>query len=249
MPPQLLPPSSTMKINKLCHFLVRSGNLLLRELSDFVYPRICGGCARRLSHHERGICLGCKLALQPFIYEESLLHLRFTSFFVPISAVKAGFIFSRDSIARHIVHSIKYAHNKDAGLELGKLLARKTLISNADFDLIVPVPIHRSKFADRRYNQATIIAQGLSEETGIPVQEHALRRVEYPMSQTRRNRVARMQAMQGAFRKGRDFPQVPKRILLIDDVLTTGATLAEAAKVLMLSHPSSVTILAATVDV
>lgn len=221
---------------------------LCAPFSALVYPRICGGCGKRLGDAERGICVSCRGELEPFLYSKRLLNERFSSYFVRIDAVYAGYLFTPRSVGREIIHSLKYGRNRDAGYELGRLIALKEKIRNNDFDLIIPVPIHNRKIASRGYNQAEVIAEGVASVTGIPLCRDALRRVKWSNSQTGRYRKERLSAMRGAFDVGRHFPSNGLRLLLVDDVLTTGATLSEAAKVLQHAHPSHLAVLVATVD-
>lgn len=222
---------------------------LLTPLHQFVFPPICGGCGRRLGTAEEGICIACRSLLEPYEAPWRLLDERFASFIVHIDSLHAGYVYNQESIGRSLIHSIKYHRNRAAGLALGRLLAKKERIDQHDFDLIVPIPIHYKRYAERGYNQAEVIAQGVRQITKIPIAPQALKRTHWQTSQTRRTRSERTLGVRDAFAKGKQFPQEGLRLLLVDDVLTTGATLAEAAKVLLLSHPKRLSILVATVDI
>lgn len=216
---------------------------------ELAFPRCCAGCNRRLGAGELGICFTCRIALEPYSSSKTLQTERFAIFPVKLDAVLAGFAFSHGNIARDIIHSIKYNHNKAAGIALGVLLAEQIAVTAKEYDLIVPIPVHIRKEVLRGYNQAHIIAQGLSKATGIPVSPKALKRLQNSASQTSLGRSKRIAAMEGAFTTGKDFPEKGLRLLLLDDVLTTGATLSAAAAILAKSAPEKLTIVAATVDV
>lgn len=235
-------------MNQLFRRLWQGLKLLLLPLREVAFPRVCRGCGRRLSMAERGICVSCRLHLEPYERPQRLLRDRFSSFISPINAVYAGYLFTPDSVARRVVHSVKYGRNREAGIALGRLVASKEKLKKEDFDWIVPVPIHPRKLAERGYNQAHIIALGVSEVTGIPIAKGALVRKKYTTSQTQKHRWARMKAMKHAFAEGKHLPAPGQRLLLVDDVLTTGATLSEAAKVLAKASPKSLAVLVATVD-
>jgi ComF family protein len=134
------------------------------------------------------------------------------------------------------LHDLKYRGNRRAGFFLGKLLGlalRSTSFSECD--LLVPVPLHRKKFRDRGYNQSEVIAWGISAILGIPVLNTLLiRHIQYD-SQTSMGRFERFYNVQGSFQLNPLAPDLSgKKILLIDDVLTTGSTLEECSAQLLL---------------
>jgi ComF family protein len=145
-------------------------------------------------------------------------------------------------IVRRLVHEFKY-HNRFylrhvMGEWLGAVLDDPRMDPNK-FDIIVPVPLHPARQRERGFNQATVLAQSLAARTSLPMML-GLERIRYTTTQTAFDRAERMQNLHNAFRlrQGRDVRDL--RVLLVDDVLTTGSTLSECARVLKKAGASSV---------
>ncbi len=125
------------------------------------------------------------------------------------------------------MHSIKYEGNKELGIFMGVMCARDLL--KTDFfegiDLLVPVPMHAAKIKKRGYNQAALIAEGISRVTGRPFSENLLVKNENTESQTKMNRLDRFENVRASFSVNNVHDSSAEHILLIDDVITTGSTL------------------------
>ena len=152
--------------------------------------------------------------------------------------VRAGtslFRFEKGSAYQALLHDLKYRGNRKAGLYLGRLLGQALKHTRfSDCDLMVPVPLHRKRLKQRGYNQSEIIARGASEITGIPVASSLIGRKRNMRSQTLMNRQERFENMARAFTLCDYFPDLHgKKILLVDDIITTGATLEACSQVLL----------------
>lgn len=211
-------------------------------LTDIIYPRVCPACDEVLGLEDRDICFTCRHTLPETDYHTFPGNPVAVHFWgkVPLTAATALYHFSKDGKVQHMLHHLKYKHRKDIGLLLGNFLA-KTLKDHPVFstcDLIVPVPLHPKKQLQRGYNQSAVIAEGIAEKTGIPVGKDILIRNTYTATQTRKGRLERWQNVDGKFILTKPEAIAEKHVLLIDDVVTTGATLEACAKVL-LSQPGT----------
>lgn len=152
----------------------------------------------------------------------------------PVLEGTSLFRFEKGSPYQVLIHDMKYRGNRNAGLYLGRLLGRAlqgTVYSGCE--MLVPVPLHHKRLRERGYNQSTLIARGVSEITGIPLQEGILLRTCSHTSQTSMGRYDRYMNVRKDFRVSGDSPDLSgRKILLIDDVVTTGATLETCACVL-----------------
>jgi ComF family protein len=157
---------------------------------------------------------------------------------VRLKAVMACFFFSKEGKVQHLIHELKYKGNKDAGVflgqEIGKAIKEAPLYQG--LDLLIPVPLHPKREKERGYNQSLMIAQGISEVTDIPVGEDLLVRSVNTATQTHKTKDERWENVKDIFEVRHPERLESKYVLLVDDVLTTGATLeACAMKLLMVS--------------
>ena len=150
-----------------------------------------------------------------------------------------------DGTARDLVHRLKYGDRTDLALTLGRMMAQAGRDLTCDAGLIVPVPLHRTRLWSRRFNQAAALAQVVARQSGVPLAAMALSRIKRTRQQVGLTRAQRADNLQGAFRVLPNMrPQVEgRRILLVDDVLTTGSTANAAARALLRAGASAVDIL------
>ena len=158
----------------------------------------------------------------------------------------AGYFFSKDSPIQHIIHAFKYEGHRDACFQmeiyLGTLLQKSTRMK--DFDVLIPMPIHPSREKKRGYNQAQLLCEGIQHETGIPIHTDAVIRMKITETQTHKSRISRWQNVQAGFIVKDPAAILNKRVLLVDDVITTGATLEACGEVIQKAHPASLNIAA-----
>jgi ComF family protein len=142
-------------------------------------------------------------------------------------------VFENDKELQHIIHSLKYDKKFKVGIYLGELLADSLKQLDWRIDLIIPVPIHHLKKAERGYNQSDFIAKGLSKALNVPGSTKTVKRIRYTETQTDLNLNERAKNVEKAFKLNKPNAVKGKNILLVDDVITTGATILECAKILV----------------
>lgn len=203
---------------------------LLGRIIDFIFPRSCVACGKRLSVGEDLLCGPCNFHLA----RTNLVKDPYSNFMaqlfwklLPVERCAALFYYKDGGLQNNIVHGLKYHSRSDYGIKMGKTAA--TEFAPYDFfdgvDVIVPVPIARNRERERGYNQSVMIARGVSAATGIPVCEYAFVRDEFVSSQTSLNLVGRWNNVKGTFHLIKPDAIAGKHVLIVDDVCTTGATL------------------------
>lgn len=219
---------------------------LASGFTHLFYPRLCEGCSKPLLPEEDTLCLNCNVYFLPRTayhhIPDNETAMRFAGR-VPIAKATSFAYFTPDGLLQHLVHRLKYEDRKDIGLFLGRQLGYDLLQLKwaDDIDVIVPVPLHEKKEAERGYNQSALIAEGMSEVLKIPVDNNILKRTRYTESQTQKTRSERLENMQDAFILNAGICK-GAHILLTDDILTTGATLEAAARALLSSPGIKVSI-------
>ena len=200
---------------------------LLKDLFQLVYPRECPGCDRLLSDQEPPICARCFSDIEKTNFAsnplQNDLYLRFAGK-VPLDGAAALFYFDKQGKMRSIISALKYQNSPQVGQYLGQVYGKELV--GKDFmkgiEKIVPVPLHRSRMRTRGYNQATEFAIGLGDALNLPVDENILKRRARTSTQTRKSGTERWDNVKNVF----SVPHpTSEGILLVDDVITTGATL------------------------
>ncbi len=207
-----------------------------RDIADFFFPRTCEVCGRVLLHEEEHICLQCMMDMPRTDFvrcpDNAMAQLFYGK--LPVERAASYFYFAKGSDYRRLIHRIKYNGKKECGRYLGMMMAREW---GGDFfagiDYIVPVPLHPRKERKRGYNQSEWIAQGISDETGIPLYVGGLVCRTQRESQTQKGIYERYLATQESFELLPDTPLVGAHVLVVDDVVTTGATLLACGEALM----------------
>jgi len=201
-------------------------------VTDFVslfFPRNCLSCADTMVKGEEILCTKCILELPKTNYHlihENPMKERFSGR-LNIQVGLAFLRFRKGGIVQHLLHQLKYNNHPEIGIRLGKLFGKELSDQgfNSEFDLIIPVPLHPSRKRKRGYNQSAMFAKGLSESLGIPWDESISVRKKFTRTQTNKSKAERWNNVKDVFSlKGNDKIR-GKRILLVDDVMTTGATL------------------------
>jgi len=211
-----------------------------------VFPQTCCGCKMSLFSFEKQICKQCIAALPVTTYhmrpENNDLVIKIMGL-TKVRKALSFLRFTRGGLSKKLLHQLKYKNKPELGVELGKIYGYRLLESGVhiDWDEIVPVPLHPIKLKRRGFNQSERFAAGLSIALNIPV-SHELKRIKYTETQTRKSRIQRWENVKEVFNLVEEYTLKDKRVLLVDDVMTTGATLAACANVLLESEVRSVDI-------
>lgn len=213
------------------------------NLFDFILPRFCCSCKTKLSVNQDTMCLDClsKIQRSTGLRLQREFERKFFNNKI-ISEFYSPFVFEKDKELQHAIHALKYDKKFPVGIFLGKVLAAeiKSSKTNWKFDLIIPIPLHQLKKAERGYNQAYYIAKGVGKIFKVKVSDRSVKRIKYTESQTTMNLNEREENISGAFKVKWNTQVRGKNILLLDDVITTGATISECGKILLESGASKV---------
>ena len=206
------------------------------DLFDFFLPRFCPSCNHKLLNNEISVCQKCISSIE--LADQTRIDFEYDKKFAAqkvISGFTSLYVFEKDRELQEILHHFKYNRRFRIGITLGVKTAdiRRQTISDWNIDLIIPVPLHHLKKAERGYNQSHYIAKGLSKTLKIPAREKLLNRIRYTESQTLKNIKDRELNVGGAFSVRNKKWIKGKNILLVDDVITTGATISECARQLL----------------
>ena len=206
------------------------------SILNLFYPRVCAACGEPLLKDEKTVCLKCRYLLPKTGYELNLENPLAQHFYgrVRFHAVTACFFFAKTGKVQHLIHELKYKGNKEAGFFLGQQLGEtiKDAPLFQSIDYLIPVPLHPKREKQRGYNQSLVIALGIHEATGITVVDKYLIRAVYTNTQTHKTADERFNNVQNVFEVRFADELAGKHVLLVDDVLTTGATLESCAQAL-----------------
>jgi ComF family protein len=233
------------------HALAATSRLVL----DIALPTLCVSCREPV--HGEGVCAACWAKLSfiappfcprlgiPFVYDPGPELLSMEAIANPPAYQRARAAVRYDDVARTLVHALKYQDRTDLAPAMGRWMARagKELLDEAD--VLVPVPLHWRRGWSRRYNQSGALAHVISRQSGVTLAAESLRRVRATEQQIGLSRARRASNVQGAFRVAADrMADIQGRqVILVDDVLTTGATVDACARALLRAKAAQVDVL------
>jgi ComF family protein len=209
--------------------------VLFKELVDFVYPPACLLCGRRLNKDEPFVCRECRQKFEFIMepvrdgqhYQRRMLDKVWFSHSVAFLQYSPGM--------QKLIHCLKYQNSSRLvelfGDEMGRRMMSIPHCRNADY--LVPVPLHATRRRERGYNQSLLLAQRISRETGIPLLSHCLKRTRHTTQQAKLSGERRFSNVKGAFVASHPEFVKKRRLLVVDDVLTTGSTINECAQALI----------------
>ena len=222
---------------------------------DIALPTLCVACREPVAGE--GVCSGCWAKLSfiappfcprlgiPFVYDPGPGLLSMQAIAAPPAYQRARAAVRYDDVARTLVHALKYQDRTDLAPAMGRWMARAGRELLKDADALVPVPLHWRRGWSRRYNQSGALARVIERQSGVPVIGTALRRVRSTQQQIGLSRSERETNVQGAFKvaEERKTDIQGRRLVLIDDVLTSGATVDACARALLRAKAAEVDVL------
>ncbi len=206
---------------------------MLNEFFSLFFPSICMSCRDSLLKGEECICTYCRYHLPQTKYHLEKENPLIQNFWgkVPIYSAAAYYFFHKGEKVQRLLHQLKYEGRKEIGVKIGEIYGfdlKKSELFNT-VDLIIPVPLYFKKEKKRGYNQSTTFAEGLSKSMGIEMNTEILSRIKHSETQTKKNRFSRWENVNQIFFLKEGTNLMKKHILLVDDVITTGATLEACA--------------------
>lgn len=209
----------------------------LQDASHYFFPHQCTGCGSDTIAKDALLCSYC-LSNLPSTNFASIHQNPIEKIFwgrTAVQAAHAEYYFSKSTLIQHLIHQLKYKANKDIGYFLGEMLGNSILNSNrfTNIDYLIPLPLFEKREKKRGYNQAAIICNGMSKILEIPVADDVLTRKFFTETQTKKHRTERWQNVSESFMVINKQKIIQKNILLVDDVITTGATLEAGANTLL----------------
>jgi len=206
-------------------------------LLHLAFPHVCEGCGTDVLDKGHMLCLKCSSSLPSTSFHLHAGNPIEKTFWgrLPVTHATAQYYFTKESLIQKLMHQVKYRGNKELGIYLGRMMGHQLAESNRFIyiDAIVPLPLHKTKERKRGFNQAMLLCEGIAEVLQKPVYKDVIVRNAFTETQTKKSRIERWQNMEGRFELINPSTIEGKHILLVDDVITTGATLEACGQELL----------------
>lgn len=202
---------------------------LLEDVSRLLLPHLCMGCGSDSPERSSLLCADCMIKLpltNHFAQPHNEVYEKFAGR-MQIEQAASMFYFTKHSLLQHLFVQLKYKSHSKTGFILGNMLGQTLALAPqfADVNAVVPLPLNEYKMHIRGYNQAALIALGITEAWPKAYEDRAVTRSIFTQTQTQKNRLSRFENMEGVFRINNKETLTDKHVLLVDDIVTTGATL------------------------
>lgn len=208
----------------------------LEDFSRLFFPNICKGCGRDLFNSKNMLCWQCLKELPKTGFERHDDNPTARIFYgrLPVQHAFSYLYFNKGSLTQHLVHQVKYRKNLPLGRYLGELMANGMLENGLydDVDVLVPLPLNKKKLAKRGFNQSMLLCEGMSAVLNKPIENIAVLRKKFTETQTHKSRLERLMNVEEVFGINDAHLLENKHALLVDDVITTGATMEACGKIL-----------------
>ena len=210
---------------------------MFESIINLFFPKVCSGCSSFLLSNENVICTVCRHDIPLTNHHLNPENDAFKKFYgrIPVVHTSALFYFHKKGIVQELIHNLKYKGHEEIGAILGEWYAEdlKTIDLLQSVDEIIPVPLHRRKLKERGYNQVTAFGKALSSGLNVNYNDSILVRNVYSKTQSKKNLLGRTEGIESTFDVSFTEKNHNKHFLLIDDVITTGATLEACSRALL----------------
>ena len=228
-------------INKY-HTAFRSILIYYKPIFNLVFPATCIHCSRELLSEESYLCWCCEVGFKHPGFENQKVPTPLDQLFwgrVPVYQTFALLYFQKGSATQSVLHELKYGHKPQLGIIMGRKIAEAFFLNTRGktIEVLIPVPTHHKKKFVRGYNQSEKIAQGISRLTNIPIDNTFIFKRKQTESQTKKTNTERWSNVSGGFRQRGQNGYKYKHIAIVDDVITTGATLEALIKEIKQVNP------------
>ncbi len=210
---------------------------LFNGLIQLFFPRYCLCCDRFIPHENMFVCIDCQMDLGKSMVPLEAERARIFGAYPQVQSLDIAYTYLKSAKVQKLIHHLKYYGYPEIGRLMGTRLGGQFQDRGLKVDYIVAVPIHWKKKKQRGYNQSEIIAQGVSAVTAIPIHGQVVKKVKHNTSQTRKNIEQRRKNVRSVFQVNPKLNLNGKSVLLLDDVLTTGATLEAIIILLIEAYP------------
>ena len=220
---------------------------IAQSITQLIYPNICAACGEELLGNEHLICVTCTQALPKTNFHLQHDNPVWQKFYgrVQIENATSLYYFNKNTLLQELLHALKYNGKQKIGVELGRRFAKEIVncawLKNVDY--LIPVPISAKKIKQRGFNQSECIVEGLHQILNIPTDNTSIIRSKHTRSQTTMHINERIQNVKNAFAMQTKNLLENKHVILVDDVLTTGATLESCAQEILALTNTKVSIL------
>jgi ComF family protein len=210
---------------------------MFESIINLFFPKVCSGCSSFLLSNENVICTVCRHDIPLTNHHLNPENDAFKKFYgrIPVIHTSALFYFHKKGIVQELIHNLKYKGHEEIGTVLGEWYAEdlKTITLLQTVDEIIPVPLHPKKLKERGYNQVTAFGTALSASLNLVYNDSLLIRNVYSKTQSKKTLLGRTEGIETIFDVSFTEKNHNKHFLLIDDVITTGATLEACSRALM----------------
>lgn len=210
---------------------------MFNSILNLFFPKVCAGCRKLLLASENVLCTNCRHEMPLTQYHLDSKNEAVKKFYgkIEIEYASAFLYFNKKGIVQELIHNLKYKGQEEIGTILGNWYVEdlKELKLETPFDIIIPVPLHKRKFKERGYNQVTTFGKTLAQGLEIAYDDTVLYRKKYSKTQSKKNLLGRSENIENIFDVHSIEKHQNKHLLIIDDVLTTGATLEACSRALL----------------